>query len=82
MYLARTGGSTMDVPVRLSPPSIVPSEAVAEIRCSHVVRKRAARALSFFSFIEPYPPRDIADAAMRPSPARSPGNQENPSPYA
>ena len=62
----RGKGSTMDAPVRLSPPSGVPSEAVVEIRCSHVARKRAARALSFFSSIEPCPPRAIADAAMRP----------------
>ena len=61
-------GSTMDAPVRLSPPSGVPSEAVADIGCLHVARKRAARALSFFSSIEPCPPRAIADAAMRPRP--------------
>ena len=58
-------GSTMDAPVRISPPSGVPSEAVAEIRCSHVGRKEAARALSLFSSIEPYPLRAIADADMR-----------------
>ena len=42
-------GSTMDAPVRISPPSGVPSEAVAEIRFSQVARKRAAHSLSFFS---------------------------------
>ena len=57
---------TIDAPVRLDPPSGVPSEAVADIRCSHVARKRAARALSYYSTIEPCPPRAIADAAMRP----------------
>ena len=51
----------MDAPVRLSPPSGVPSEAVAEIRCSHAARKRAVRALSFSS-IKLCPPRAIADA--------------------
>ena len=49
----------MDAPVRFSQPSGVPSEAVAEIRCSHVARKRA---LSFFPSIKPCPPKAIADA--------------------
>ena len=55
----------MDAPVRLSQPSGVPSEAVAEIRCLHVTRKRASRALSFSS-IESCLPRAIADVTMRP----------------
>ena len=46
------------------------------------LRKRAASVLSFFFSLEPCPPRAIADAAMRPSPVSSPGNQENPPPYA
>ena len=55
----------MDAPVRISPPSGVPSEPVAEIRCSQMFRKRAARALSFFSSMDPCPPRAIADADIR-----------------
>jgi len=55
----------MNAPVRTSPPSGVPSEAVAEIRCSRVARKRAARALFGFVFGEPCPTRAMADAAMR-----------------
>ena len=59
-------GSTMDASVHLTPPIGVPSAAVAEIICTHVTRKRATRALSFFSSIEPCPPSAIADATMRP----------------
>lgn len=51
----------MNAHVRISPPSGIPSETVAEIRCSHVAGKRAARALSFSS-TEPCPPRAMVEA--------------------
>ena len=56
----------MYVPVRMSPPSRVPSEAVADMRCSHVARRRTARALSFFSSTEPWPLKAMTGVAMKP----------------
>lgn len=59
---------TMNVRVRMNPPSRVPSEAVADMKRSHVTRGRAACALSFLSLSERWPRKAITDAAMRSRP--------------